>query len=143
MSTIVAHPDMRSSTQKKADEEIADYCERYLLIDVTTRWAVGGIEDIRRELVESTSGAESNCLPCQRLALPFVWDGLPYQIERASYRDGVADVKLLPANPELEAQMRNRIEADLHHMLTYYQGFGFACFVEDHSRYKDFVSSNG
>ncbi|MGL6095223.1 MAG: hypothetical protein ACRC7O_05390 [Fimbriiglobus sp.] len=67
---------------------------------------------------------------------PFMWRGRVFRVLRAVFDHGRTEVAVAPPDAEFEAELRRRIEADRFHTLGYFQGFGFACFPEDHAKYR-------
>jgi hypothetical protein len=137
MNATATATEFRTPQEVRADEEIADWFERFLLIDATNRRTVAGIEDVRRQLADRDG---ETALIVGETTSPFVWNGKMFRIQRAVCRQGKAEVAVEPTNDDLEAELCRRIEGDKHHKLTYFQGFGFICFPEDHGRYRDFGS---
>jgi hypothetical protein len=143
MSTVTTRPDFRTPEQVRADEEIVFDHEQFLLIDSTNRWTISGIDDIRRRLAIEGGKEPSNALPGGKIDVPFVWNGKAHKIIRAALRNGIAEVEVAPPDADLKGELLRRIEGNPHHVLTFYQGFGFVCFVEDHARYRDFAPQPG
>ncbi len=144
MRAITVQPEFRSLDRLHADEEIADAHENFLVVDATTGWSIHGAIDERLRLSQMSSDIDgNNAIAIGGLNSPFLWNGNVYRINRASFADGKATVEVSPTNAEFETELCRRIESAPHHVLTFYQGFGFICFVEDHSRYQDFKLRNG
>jgi hypothetical protein len=141
--TTTIHPEFRSAVQIRADEDIADLSERYMVVDAKTGLSILAATDGRRLLAEVLAVELNNAIAPGGLNSPFLWNGRPYKIVRAAFAGGVAEVETVPSDAELQSELRRRIEAAPHHVLTFYQGFGFICFAEDHARYKDFTTCHG
>jgi len=143
MSTVTTRAEFRTPEHIRADDEIAFAHEQFLLIDATNSWTISGIDDIRRTLVVDLGKEPNNAFPAGRIDVPFVWNGKTFKIIRAAFRNGHAEVEVTPPDAGLEQELRSRIDSNPHHMLTFYQGFGYVCFVEDHARYRDFSTHDG
>jgi hypothetical protein len=136
MGTITTRPEFRTPEQIAADEEIAAEAERYVVKDATTGWAVFAATDARRALAAATAGDANNAVAPGGLDVPFLWNGRAYRITRAAHRGGTTTVEAEPADPAFVAEVRRRIDASPCRVLTFYQGFGFVCFPEDHAKYQ-------
>lgn len=143
MPTTAVQPEYRTPERIRADEEIAASFERNVVVDCVTGRTIHAAEDERRRLAESLVLESNNAIAPGGMDVPFLWDGTAFRITRACYRDGAAEVEVSPLNPALELELRRRIEKAPHHVLTFYQGYGFVCFAEDHARYQDFQPRNG
>ena len=136
MNTAKAQPEFRTPEQIGYDEEVAASYENYIVRDPATGWAILEATDARRDLAAATVRDSNNAVAAGGLDVPFLWNGKAYRITRASHRDGVTVVAAVPADPAFEAEVRKRIEAVPHRVLTFYQGFGFVCFPEDYAKYQ-------
>src|SRR5438128_185412 len=134
MNTTNIQPDRRTPEQVLADEEIAAGYDDYVVRDATTGWSVLDATDERRKL--AAAGGPNNAIAAGGLNVPFLWKGKVYRITRADRRGGTTEVAVSPADSGFEAEVRRRIEAVPHHVLTFYQGFGFVCFPEDYANYQ-------
>ena len=136
MTTAKVQPEFRTPEQIEHDEEIAASHENYIVKDAMTGWSVLEATDERRSLAAAAANETNNAIAAGGLNAPFLWNGKVYRITRASHRGGTTVVESAPADPAFEAELRKRIEAVPHHVLTFYQGFGFVCFPEDFARYQ-------
>jgi hypothetical protein len=132
MSTVKLRSEFRSPQELAADEEIAADHDRYVVKDRATGWTVLEATDERRALAAADP---DNAVAAGGLNVPFLWNGRAYRVVRAAHRDGATAVEVVPPDPAFEAEVRRRIESSGCRVLTFYQGFGFVCFAEDHARY--------
>jgi len=137
MSAAVTRPEFRSPERIRADEEIAERFEAAIVKDAVTGWAVHAASDERRRQAAALATDPNNAIAPGRWDVPFLWQGKVYRIVRASYKNGRAEVETSPADPALASVLASRIESTRHHVLTYYQGFGFICLPEESTRYQD------
>lgn len=143
MSTTTIREEHRTADQRLADAEIADSMERFIVRDSATGWTIHEVIDERRRIAEQIAKHSNNAIHPSGLNVPMLWCGKVYRITQASFANGSASVAVTPADPSLEMELCRRIELAPYHVLTYFQGFGFICLVEDHPRYQDFVNSHG
>ncbi|HET6576297.1 MAG TPA: hypothetical protein VFG68_22030 [Fimbriiglobus sp.] len=136
MNPTKTQPEFRTPEQIVADEEIAASHEKCIVTDAATGWSVLEATDERRGLAEAGVADPNNAIAAGGLNVPFLWNGKVYRITRACHRGGAAVVETAPADPAFETEVRRRIESVPHHVLTFYQGFGFVCFPEDYARYQ-------
>lgn len=136
MNPTKTQPEFRAPERIAADEEIAAGHEKSVVRDATTGWSVLEATDERRNLAAATAEDPNNAIATGGLNAPFLWNGKVYRITRACHRDGTTVVETAPADPAFAAEVRRRIESVPYHVLTFYQGFGFVCFPEDHARYQ-------
>jgi hypothetical protein len=135
VNTTNIRPEFRAPEQIRGDEEIAAGFEKYIVKDETTGWSILEATDARRDLAAATANDPNNAIATGGLNVPFIWNGKVYRITRASHLDGTTVVESAPRDPAFEAEVRRRIDAVPHRVLTFYQGFGFVCFPEDYTRY--------
>ncbi len=133
MSTATITADPRTADQRRADEDIADGYERFIVSDRSTGWTVHEATDERRKLAESAG--PDNAIAAGGLNVPFLWRGGVYRITGARRTGGTVEVVAVPSDPAFVAEVKRRIEATPARVLTFYQGFGFICFVEDYTNY--------
>ena len=96
MNATKTQTEFRTPTQIRADEEIAEEAERYLVKDGTTRWTVLSASDERRNLAAASASEANNAIAVGGLNVPFLWNGNVYRIARASHRSGNTSVESLP-----------------------------------------------
>jgi hypothetical protein len=136
MNPTKTDPEFRTPERIELDEEIAADHEKYIVRDAATGWSILEATDERRNLVAADADAPNNAIAVGGLNVPFLWNGGVYRITRAWHRGGATVVETTPADPAFEAEVCRRIEAVPHHVLTFYQGFGFVCFPEDYDKYQ-------
>jgi hypothetical protein len=141
--TVTIRPEFRSPERIKADEELANHFEQFIVVDASNGWYIHSAEDERRKLAEMNAANANNAIAQGGMEAPFLWNGKAYRVVRAAYSNGLASVEVVPKDSALETELRRRIESAPHHVLTFYQGFGFICFAEDHARYQDFRPRHG
>lgn len=137
MGTATTRSEFRTPEQIRADEEIAERVEAAIVTDTVTGWTVHAATDERRRRAEALAADANNAIAPGGWDVPFLWQGKAYRIVRARYKDGQADVETSPPDSALTAVLAARIENARHHVLTYYQGFGFICLPEESTRYRD------
>jgi hypothetical protein len=133
MNTATITADPRTADQRRADEDIADGYERFIVSDRRTGWTVHEATDERRKLAESAG--PDNAIAAGGLNVPFLWRGGVYRITRARCSGGSVEVATAPADPAFIGEVKRRIEATPARVLTFYQGFGYVCFPEDYANY--------
>lgn len=133
MNTITVRPEFRTPEQIEADDAVADEFERSVVRDAATGWTVHEATDARRELVAADP---ANAIAAGGLNTPFLWNGGVYRISRARRVNGRTELDVQPPHAGFEAEVRRRIEASRCKVLSFYQGFGFVCFPEDHAKYQ-------
>jgi hypothetical protein len=124
--TRTPRPDTRTPAQIAADEAAA-----------TGNWEGFETEILQTEDEARRLIAQRRSLPAEALRnQPFRWKDKVFRILRWDYAGGQAQVEVTPPDPEFVAELKRRIEQDRFHVLTYYQGFGFAAFPEDFAKFQ-------
>jgi hypothetical protein len=136
VSTTNIRPEFRTPEQIRGDEEIATEFEKYVVKDRATGWSLLEATDARRDMAVALANDSNNAIAPGGLNVPFLWNGKVYRITRASHRDGTTLLESEPRDSAFEAEVRRRIESTPFRVLTFYQGYGFVCFPEDHARYQ-------
>lgn len=132
-STTAVRPEFRTPEWIDGDEAVAAEHERFIVSDATTGWTVHEATDARRELAAADP---ANAVAVGGLNTPFLWNGGVYRITRARRANGRTELDVQPPDARFEAEVRRRIEASRCKVLSFYQGFGFVCFPEDHAKYQ-------
>jgi hypothetical protein len=127
--------EFRTPEQVRADEEIAAGFEVFLVKDAAGR-VVHQATDERRRLAEAGAADPNNAIAAGGLNVPFLWNGGVFRVTRAGHHGGRTVVAVEPPDAGFEAEVRRRIDAAPCRVLTFYQGFGFVCFPEDHDKYQ-------
>lgn len=135
MSTTQTQAEFRTADEIRADEEIAAGFEMFLVKDESGR-VIHEATDERRRLVEESASNPNNAIAPGGLNMPFLWKEQVFRVIRAGHHAGRTVVVVEPPNADFEAEVRQRIQAKPHRVLTFYQGFGFICFPEDYAKYQ-------
>jgi hypothetical protein len=128
MTTKTTVKDPRAEAQKKQDEALA-----------SGDWSGFETEELLTEEGALAILAHARKLGPRSAVLdqPFRWRNKVFRILRCDFLQGEAVVELAPPDAEFAAEIKRRVEADRFHYLAYCQGFGFACFPEDYTKYQD------
>ena len=129
-------PEFRSPDRIRADEALADWFESQEVMDTVSGSRLSKSSEERRRLMESMEAGPNNAIAPGGWNVPFLWQGREYRILKVEYRDGRAEVEVVPDEPALVAVLKGRIQTAKHHVLTYHQGFGFICLPEENHRYQ-------
>ena len=129
--------DPRSPEQRQVDElAAAGTWERFDTESLIPEEAA--LELLRRNQIAALQNGAGAASACENIRLqPFRWRDKVFRILRCDYKDGHALVDVAPSDPEFVEELKRRVEEDRFHTLTYYQGFGFICFPEDHAKYHE------
>lgn len=133
MNTTTVRPEYRTPEWIEGDEAVAADHERFIVKDAATGWTVHEATDARRELAAADP---DSAIAAGGLNTPFLWNGRVYRITRASRAGGQTVIDVQPPDAAFAAEVRRRIEASRCRVLSFYQGFGFVCFPEDHAKYQ-------
>jgi hypothetical protein len=133
----IALPDTRTAAQKEFDEKVAsgDW-DGFEIEELLTQDGADQIIEHCRNLRKELAMDQTTALGSVK-GQPFRWKNKVFRVLRCDYVGGQALVEVVPHDEEFIAELKKRVENDRFHTLTYYQGFGFVCFPEDYSKYKD------
>lgn len=136
MNQRIVNADPRSLRQRKIDEAIAEgNWEGFIVEQLLTEEGADQILEHRQALAKGIAMDQIVALASVK-GQPFRWKDQVFRLLRCDYVEGNAIVEVVPHDAEFIAEVKQRVEQDRFHTLTYYQGFGFICFPEDYKKYQ-------